>query len=188
MSDKMDYKLADLIKEYQVDSEIDNYFKRFDYDEKKVREVFTTMIMNSAKAGQTKVKFLKVEELPIGLYTYLKNWLKSEGFTVTDEKTFTSDFLKDTPTAIVVSWANVKPKETAKSNTSVDSLIVGGSCAGISTLELEYPYQYRATLGTTTALDSMSSVKSAVTYSHDEISLASAAAESANCAVKGALL
>ena len=100
-------KLADVFKEVTVQSEFETFWNDFGDEIEHFMGATVEIMQATAKEGEDFID-VDLSELSLGAYQYVLNWLKSEGFKVTEKREYKSDELKGMVSNVVISWAHAK--------------------------------------------------------------------------------
>lgn len=100
-------KLADVFKEVTVQSEFETFWNDFGDEIESFMGATVEIMQATAEKGEDFID-VDLSELSLGAYQYVLNWLKSEGFKVTEKREYKSDELKGMVSNVVISWAHAK--------------------------------------------------------------------------------
>lgn len=115
-------KLADVFKEVTVQSEFETFWNDFGDEIENFMGATVKIMQATAEKGEDFID-VDLSELSLGAYQYVLNWLKNEGFKVTEKREYKSDELKGMVSNVVISWANAK----AGSNKHVETTKVSSA-------------------------------------------------------------
>lgn len=120
--EEKEMKLADVFKEVTVQSEFETFWDDFGDEIEHFMGATVEIMQATAEKGEDFID-VDLSELSLGAYQYVLNWLKSEGFKVTEKREYKSDELKGMVSSVVISWANAK----ASSNKHVETTKVSSA-------------------------------------------------------------
>lgn len=138
-------KLADVFKEVTVQSEFETFWNDFGDEIEHFMGATVEIMQATAKEGEDFID-VDLSELSLGAYQYVLNWLKSEGFKVTEKREYKSDELKGMVSNVVISWADAKAGsnkhvETTKASSADGRSIDWSTLADVTgTVNTDYVY------------------------------------------------
>ena len=143
--EEKEMKLADVFKEVTVQSEFETFWNDFGDEIEHFMGATVEIMQATAKEGEDFID-VDLSELSLGAYQYVLNWLKSEGFKVTEKREYKSDELKGMVSNVVISWANAKAGsnkhvETTKASSADGRSTDWSTLAGVTgTVNTDYVY------------------------------------------------
>jgi len=105
--EEKEMKLADVFKEVTIQSEFETFWDDFGDEIEHFMGATVEVMQVAAENGDESID-VDLSELSLGAYQYVLNWLKSEGFKVTEKREYKSEELKGMVSSVVISWAHAK--------------------------------------------------------------------------------